>query len=61
MGLRQRINLTLPQQGDWLRRVVRGYYTYHGVPTNCASLQIFRQYVIKAWLWTLRRRSQRSG
>ena len=61
MGLRKRINLTIPQQGDWLRRVVRGYYTYRGVPTNCARLQIFGQYVIKAWLWTLRRRSQRSG
>ena len=59
LGLRRRINLTIPQQGDWLRRVVRGYYQYHGVPTNCGSLQIFRQYVIKAWLWTLRRRSQR--
>jgi len=59
VALRRRINLSIPQQGEWLQRVVRGYYTYHGVPTNCGSLQIFRQYVIKAWLWTLRRRSQR--
>lgn len=59
MALRRRINWSIPQQGEWLHRVVRGYYTYHGVPTNCGSLQIFRRYVIKAWLWTLRRRSQR--
>ena len=58
-GLRRRINLTIPQQGEWLQRVVRGYYQYHGVPTNCGSLQTFRQYAVKAWLWTLRRRSQR--
>jgi group II intron reverse transcriptase/maturase len=58
-GLRRRINCTIPQQGQWLQRVVRGFNQYHGVPTNCGSLQVFRQSVIKAWLWTLRRRSQR--
>ncbi len=58
-GLRKRINCTIPQQGEWLKRVVRGFNAYHGVPTNGGSLQVFRQSVIKAWLWTLRRRSQR--
>lgn len=58
-GLRRRINCTIPQQGEWLQRVVRGFNTYHGVPTNGGSLQVFRNSVVKAWLWALRRRSQR--
>jgi group II intron reverse transcriptase/maturase len=49
----------IPQQGGWLRQVVRGYYNYYGVPTNSRSIEQFREEVTKAWLRALRRRSQR--
>ena len=29
-----------PQQGKWLRSVVQGYFNYHAVPGNMASLEI---------------------
>ena len=31
-----------PEQGRWLAQVVRGYFAYHAVPTNSASLGAFR-------------------
>src|SRR3979490_2336876 len=31
-----------PQQGKWLKRVVRGYFNYHAVPTNWRALAAFR-------------------
>jgi len=31
----------IPQQGRWLHQVVRGYFAYHAVPTNVASLSAF--------------------
>ena len=34
--LRQRMHQPIPEQGRWLRQVVRGYFNYHAVPTNCA-------------------------
>jgi RNA-directed DNA polymerase len=45
--------------GQWLRRVVQGHINYYGVPFNPKSLNLFVQEVTKAWLWSLRRRSQR--
>jgi hypothetical protein len=50
----------LPEQGDWLRNVVRGYYAYHAVPTNASALEAFRTQVTHYWLRTLRPRSQKS-
>jgi len=49
----------LPEQGLWLRQVVRGYYNYYGVPTNTKSIEQFREEVVKSWLHALKRRSQR--
>jgi len=49
-----------PMQGAWLRRVVQGYYNYHAVPGNFASLETFHTEVERHWLHALRRRSQRS-
>lgn len=49
----------IPRQGLWLRQVVRGYYNYYGVPTNSRPMRQFREEVLKAWLFALRRRSQR--
>jgi group II intron reverse transcriptase/maturase len=45
--------------GQWLRRVVQGYFNYHAVPFNGPSLNCFRTAVIRAWFHGLRRRSQR--
>jgi RNA-directed DNA polymerase len=59
--LRQRMHESIPQQGQWLRQVVRGYFAYHAVPTNIRSLAAFRYFVGRLWLKTLRRRSQRDS
>ena len=45
---------------NWLRTVVRGYFQYHAVPGNWARMTAFRRDVLRLWLHTLRRRSQRS-
>lgn len=57
--LRRRMHLPIIEQGVWLRAVVKGYFNYHGVPTNIQSLDRFRTGVARLWLKTLRRRSQR--
>jgi hypothetical protein len=49
----------IPEQGAWLRKVVRGYFAYHAVPTNGAALRAFLYYVKCIWLRTLRRRGQK--
>lgn len=56
--LRQRMHEPIPEQGEWLKLVVTGFYAYHAVPTNSRALGAFREHV--AWIWwrTLRRRSQ---
>ncbi len=43
----------------WLSSVLRGHYSYYGVPTNEALLERFRRHVGDTWLRQLRRRSQR--
>ena len=40
--LRKRMHDSIPQQGEWLRQVVRGYFAYHAVPTNIRRLSAFR-------------------
>ena len=57
--LRRRMHEPIPQQGQWLRQVVRGYFAYHAVPTNVASLSAFRNHVVDLWRRTLKRRSQK--
>jgi hypothetical protein len=32
----------IPEQGRWLAQVVKGYFAYHAVPTNSASIGAFR-------------------
>jgi len=49
----------VPQTGRWLRSVVQGYFNYHAVPGNREALWTFRQEAGRAWLWALRRRSQK--
>jgi group II intron reverse transcriptase/maturase len=52
-------HLSIPAQGIWLRRVLRGYFNYHAVPGNVRALGAFRRQVIRAWREALKRRSQR--
>ena len=57
--LMRRRHLSIPEQGAWIHQVMRGYFAYHSVPTNSLSMCRFRTEVRKAWLFALRRRSQR--
>ena len=57
--LRKRMHQPIPEQGRWLAQVVRGYFAYHAVPTNGLRISAFRYHVVKYWLRTLRRRSQK--
>jgi group II intron reverse transcriptase/maturase len=50
----------IEQTGKWLQQVVRGYFNYHAVPGNLPQLSTFRRETARYWLFTLRRRSQRS-
>lgn len=57
--LHHRMHETVPEQGRWLRSVLKGHYQYYGVPFNYPALQQF-YYQVK-WLWRrqLSRRSQK--
>ena len=48
------------QVGEWLKKVVHGYYQYHAVPGNLSQLNIFRHRVRRLWRAVLVRRSQRA-
>ena len=50
-----------PEQGQWLKQVVTGYFAYHAVPTNIEALRAFRFHVVSLWGRALRRRSQKDG
>jgi group II intron reverse transcriptase/maturase len=58
-GLRRRMHQPIPEQGQWLRNVVTGYYNYFAVPTASRALGAFHHHVCECWLRTLRRRGQR--
>ncbi len=57
--LRQKMHLPIAEMGRWLQKVVTGYFNYHAVPLNGGALEAFRTQVIRLWLKTLRRRSQK--
>jgi RNA-directed DNA polymerase len=57
--LRTRMHQPIPEQGQWLKQVVTGWFNYHAVPTNGRALATFRFLVIDLWRHTLRRRSQK--
>jgi RNA-directed DNA polymerase len=57
--LRRRWHQPVVELGKWLRSVVQGYFNYHAVPGNLASLNSFRQEVGKRWFRALRRRGQK--
>jgi RNA-directed DNA polymerase len=57
--LRARMHEPVPKVGEWLGRVVEGFYQYHAVPGNWASLSRFRERIGRYWRHVLERRSQR--
>jgi group II intron reverse transcriptase/maturase len=57
--LRRRMHRPIPEQGGWIKQVVRGFFAYYAVPTNGAALTAFYYHVKRIWLRTLRRRSQK--
>jgi group II intron reverse transcriptase/maturase len=59
-ALMKRRHDPIPSIGAWLGSVVSGYLNYHAVPGNAPSMEAFRREVCRAWLFALRRRSQRT-
>jgi RNA-directed DNA polymerase len=59
--LRQRMHQPIPQQGNWLRQVITGYFNYHAVPTNFRALAVFRHRITLHWRRVLAHRSQTAG
>jgi hypothetical protein len=49
----------LPDQGQWVQRVVVGHFNYYAVPGNHSCLEHFRAAVMRLWHRALRRRGQR--
>jgi RNA-directed DNA polymerase len=57
--LRRKMHEPVGVVGEWLKRVVTGYYRYHAVPGNTLVLGRFRDRLCRLWRQALRRRSQR--
>ena len=57
--LRRCMHQSIPEQGKWLGRLLRGYFNYHAVRTNGRAIAVFRHHVVDLWRRTLRRRSQK--
>jgi RNA-directed DNA polymerase len=60
LALRWRLHDNPHKTAKWLRSVVQGHINYFGVPFNSRAVGSFVDEVKKAWLKSLRRRSQRS-
>jgi RNA-directed DNA polymerase len=58
--LKRRMHQSIPEVGAYLRAVITGHNRYYGVPMNSRTLEAFRLAIARVWLWTLRRRSQKS-
>jgi len=58
--LRRRMHEPIALIGEWLKRVVLGYYQYHAIPGNLDRLNVFRHRLRQLWAHVIRRRSQRS-
>jgi RNA-directed DNA polymerase len=59
LELRRRLHDAVPEVGEWLGAVVKGYMNYFAVPGNFRSIKAFRTEVMQLWFRSLRRRSQR--
>ena len=58
--MRQRRHQSIPEQGKWLKQVLTGYFAYYAVQTNGRTLSGFRDRIIKLWMRSLQRRSQKT-
>jgi group II intron reverse transcriptase/maturase len=56
----RRMHHPIPEQASWLASVLRGHYGYYAVPDNIEALRAFREALIRHWMRSLRRRSQKS-
>ncbi len=54
-----RMHRPVAETGEWLARVVTGYYRFHAVPGNSRTLARFRHRLCRIWRHVLLRRSQR--
>ena len=57
--LRRRMHEPLSRVGEWVQKVLTGYYQYHAIPGNLGQLSVFRHRLRRLWRTVLRRRSQR--
>jgi group II intron reverse transcriptase/maturase len=57
--LRGRMHDPIEEVGQWLQRVVMGYFRYHAISGNCDAMRAFREDLIRYWLKVLRRRGQK--
>jgi RNA-directed DNA polymerase len=57
--LRRRMHEPVRSVGEWLKKVVTGYYRYHAVPGNLDRLRIFGHRLARLWWRILSRRSHR--
>jgi RNA-directed DNA polymerase len=58
-ALRARMDGPIPAVDKWLRSVLTGYFQYHAVPGNLASLRLFLERIGWYWRRALERRSQK--
>jgi RNA-directed DNA polymerase len=57
--LRYRMHEPVASVGEWVQKVVSGYYRYHAVPGNLDQLRDFAQRLRHLWYRVLCRRSQK--
>lgn len=57
--LRRRMHDGTKTMGTYLRSVLTGHVRYYGVPDNSRALSAFRVALVRLWIRTLRRRSQK--
>ena len=59
IALRRRMHDPVPEQGAYLRAVIRGHMQYYGVPMNNRAISAFRHALQRIWWKMLKRRSQK--
>ncbi len=56
--LRCRMHQPSSQVGEWVQKVVRGYFQYHAIPGNSRQLEVFVHRLRRLWRRVLFQRSQ---
>ncbi len=57
--LMRRRHRSIPEQGTWVKSILRGHYAYFAVPGNICRVAAFRDQIVRHWLHALRRRSHK--